>query len=84
MSGYAAVVQDVRGRFTSEGEFYTFTNEINDGYDSIEWLASQPWCTGKVGTFGISYVGATQWLAAKSLAALADSHRARLHRARLS
>ena len=66
MSGYAAVVQDVRGRFTSEGEFYTFTNEINDGYDSIEWLASQPWCTGKVGTFGISYVGATQWLAAKS------------------
>ena len=66
MSGYAAVVQDVRGRFTSEGEFYTFTNEINDGYDSIEWLASQPWSTGKVGTFGISYVGATQWLAAKS------------------
>ena len=83
MSGYAAVVQDVRGRFTSEGEFYTFTNEINDGYDSIEWLASQPWCTGKVGTFGISYVGATQWLAAKSLATLADSHRARLHRTRL-
>ena len=67
MSGYAAVVQDVRGRFTSEGEFYTFVNEINDGYDSIEWLASQPWSTGKVGTFGISYVGATQWLAAKSL-----------------
>ena len=67
MNGYAAVVQDVRGRFTSEGEFYTFINEINDGYDSVEWLASQPWSTGKVGTFGISYVGATQWLAAKSL-----------------
>ena len=67
MSGYAAVVQDVRGRYTSEGEFYTFVNEINDGYDSVEWLASQPWSTGKVGTFGISYVGATQWLAAKSL-----------------
>ena len=83
MSGYAAVVQDVRGRFTSEGEFYTFTNEINDGYDSIEWLASQPWCTGKVGTFGISYVGATQWLAAKSKPPSLSSYRARLHRARL-
>ena len=66
MNGYAAVVQDVRGRYASDGEFYTFVNEINDGYDSIEWLAAQPWCTGKVGTFGISYVGATQWLAAKS------------------
>ncbi len=66
MNGYAAVVQDVRGRYASDGDFYTFVNEINDGYDSIEWLASQPWCTGKVGTFGISYVGATQWLAAKS------------------
>ena len=66
MSGYAAVVQDVRGRYTSDGDFYTFVNEINDGYDSIEWLAAQPWSTGKVGTFGISYVGATQWLAAKS------------------
>jgi len=65
-NGYAAVVQDVRGRYTSEGEFYTFVNEINDGYDSIEWLSDQPWCTGKVGTYGISYVGATQWLAAKS------------------
>ena len=66
MNGYAAVVQDVRGRYSSDGEFYTFVNEINDGYDSVEWLASQPWCSGKVGTFGISYVGATQWLAAKS------------------
>ncbi|MCH9038175.1 MAG: CocE/NonD family hydrolase [Chloroflexi bacterium] len=65
-NGFATVVQDVRGRFASEGDFYTFVNEINDGYDSIEWLADQPWCTGKVGTYGISYVGATQWLAAKS------------------
>ena len=64
--GYAAVVQDVRGRFASEGDFYTFVNEIDDGYDSIEWLAAQPWCTGKVGAYGISYVGATQWLAAKA------------------
>ena len=66
MNGYVAVTQDVRGRYTSEGEFYTFVNEINDGYDSIEWVASQPWCTGKVGMHGSSYVGATQWLAAKS------------------
>jgi hypothetical protein len=67
-NGYAVAIQDVRGRYTSEGEFYTFFNEINDGYDSIEWLASQPWCTGKVGMYGASYVGATQWLAAKSKA----------------
>lgn len=66
MNGYAAVVQDVRGRYTSDGEFYTFVNEIDDGHDSVEWVASQPWCSGKVGTYGISYVGATQWLAAKS------------------
>ncbi len=64
--GYAIVIQDVRGRYTSEGDFYTFFNEINDGYDSVEWVASQPWCNGKVGMYGTSYVGATQWLAAKS------------------
>ena len=64
--GYAVVIQDVRGRYLSEGEFYTFFNEINDGHDTVEWIASQPWCSGKVGMFGVSYVGATQWLAAKS------------------
>ena len=64
--GYAVAIQDVRGRYNSEGEFYTFVNEINDGHDSVEWVASQPWCTGKVGMYGVSYVGATQWLAAKS------------------
>ena len=64
--GYAVAIQDVRGRYSSGGEFYTFVNESNDGYDSVEWLASQPWCTGKVGMYGVSYVGATQWLAAKS------------------
>ncbi len=75
MEGYAVVIQDVRGRYTSEGEFYTFVNEIDDGYDSVEWTASQPWCSGKVAMNGVSYVGATQWLAAKakppSLAAIA-------------
>ena len=64
--GYAVAIQDVRGRYSSGGEFYTFVNESNDGHDSVEWLASQPWCTGKVGMYGVSYVGATQWLAAKS------------------
>ncbi len=63
-AGYAVVVQDVRGRFASDGEFYTFRDEPHDGYDTIAWAASQPWSTGKVGTFGLSYVGATQWLAA--------------------
>jgi putative CocE/NonD family hydrolase len=66
MSGYAVVIQDVRGRYASEGEFQPFFQEINDGYDSVEWTASQPWCDGKVGMFGGSYVGATQWLAAAS------------------
>ena len=64
--GFAVVIQDVRGRYTSEGDFYTFVNEMNDGYDSIEWVANQSWCDGQVGMFGVSYVGATQWLAAKS------------------
>jgi len=64
--GYAAVIQDTRGRYTSGGEFYCFRDDINDGYDTVEWAASQPWSTGKVGMYGASYVGATQWLAALS------------------
>ena len=64
--GFMVVVQDVRGRFTSDGEFYTFRNEINDGYDTIEWAAALPHSNGKVGMFGGSYVGATQMLAAIS------------------
>ena len=66
MHGYAVVIQDVRGRYASDGVFYTFVNEIDDGFDSVEWVASQSWCNGKVGMYGVSYVGATQWLAAKS------------------
>jgi uncharacterized protein len=62
--GYAVIVQDVRGRFTSEGEWYPFKHESNDGYDTIEWAASLPYSNGKVGMFGASYVGATQMLAA--------------------
>jgi hypothetical protein len=62
--GYVVIVQDVRGRYASEGEWYTFVNEPNDGYDTVEWAAALPYSNGKVGMFGGSYVGATQMLAA--------------------
>jgi uncharacterized protein len=62
--GYAVVVQDVRGRYASDGEFNPYQNEGRDGYDTIEWAARQPWSDGNVGTFGLSYPGAVQWLAA--------------------
>jgi putative CocE/NonD family hydrolase len=62
--GYVVIVEDVRGRYASEGEWYTFKNEPNDGYDTIEWTAALPYSNGKVGMFGGSYVGATQMLAA--------------------
>jgi putative CocE/NonD family hydrolase len=62
--GYALVVQDTRGRYASEGEFYTFRHEPADGYDTVEWAAAQPWSSGSVGMYGASYMGATQWLAA--------------------
>jgi hypothetical protein len=62
--GYALVYMDARGRGDSEGEFVPYRNEGRDGYDSIEWCASQPWCDGKVGTMGSSYLGSIQWLTA--------------------
>jgi putative CocE/NonD family hydrolase len=62
--GYVVIAQDVRGRFESEGEWYTFKNESQDGYDTVEWAAALPYSNGKVGMFGGSYVGATQFLAA--------------------
>src|SRR5260221_1958322 len=62
--GYIVIMQDVRGRFESEGEWYPFKYEGNDGYDTIEWAGSLPYTNGKVGMFGGSYVGATQMLAA--------------------
>ncbi len=62
--GYVVIVQDVRGRFTSEGEWYPFRHELQDGYDTVEWAAALPQSNGKVGMFGGSYVGATQMLAA--------------------
>jgi uncharacterized protein len=62
--GYVAVIQDVRGRYASEGEFNPYQTEGRDGYDTIEWAAAQSWSNGSVGTFGLSYPGAVQWLAA--------------------
>ena len=62
--GYVVIIEDVRGRYASEGEWYPFKNEMNDGYDTVEWAAALPYSTGKVGMFGGSYVGATQMLAA--------------------
>ena len=53
-------IQDVRGRFRSEGEWYPFAHEAPDGYDAVEWLAAQPWSDGKVGTTGRSYPGSAQ------------------------
>jgi uncharacterized protein len=63
-NGYVVIIQDVRGRYTSDGEWYTFKYESDDGYDTIEWAAALPYSDGKVGMFGGSYVGATQMLAA--------------------
>jgi putative CocE/NonD family hydrolase len=62
--GYIVIVQDVRGRYTSEGEWYPFRHESDDGYDAVEWAAALPSSNGKVGMMGGSYVGATQMLTA--------------------
>ncbi|HRV04523.1 MAG TPA: CocE/NonD family hydrolase [Candidatus Ratteibacteria bacterium] len=62
----ALVVQDCRGRYASEGEYYPFVNEANDGYDTLEWISSQTWCNGKIGMYGASYLAATQFYAAIS------------------
>ncbi len=63
-TGYVAIIQDVRGRYTSEGEWYPFKWESQDGFDTVEWAASLPYSNGKVGMWGGSYVGATQMLTA--------------------
>jgi putative CocE/NonD family hydrolase len=63
-NGYAVVIHDVRGRGKSEGEWRAFVNDGRDCHDVIEWVAAQEWCTGKVGTTGLSYMGWTQWAAA--------------------
>ena len=65
--GYAFVAADVRGRGKSEGDWLAFVNDPKDTHDVIEWAAAQPWCNGKVGTTGLSYMGWVQWAAASEL-----------------
>ena len=63
-NGYAFVLQNARGRYDSEGEWYPYFQEIDDGHDTLDWIAEQPWSNGKVGMFGTSYLASVQWLAA--------------------
>lgn len=65
--GYVLVAEDTRGRFESDGRWYAFAHEADDGYDSIEWAARQPWSNGRVVTAGGSYMAIDQWLAATRL-----------------
>ena len=64
--GYAVVVQSCRGRYGSEGDFSPFHPDVDDSYDTVEWAAAQPWANGKVGMYGVSYSGMSQWTAARS------------------
>jgi putative CocE/NonD family hydrolase len=63
-AGYAVMVQDCRGRYASEGVFFPYNNEGQDGFDTLEWIKAQPWSDGRTGMWGASYVGAVQWQAA--------------------
>ncbi|HKR82638.1 MAG TPA: CocE/NonD family hydrolase, partial [Terriglobales bacterium] len=58
--GYVVVTQDVRGRYNSEGHWRPHVDDPNDGFDTAQWIGSQPWCDGGIGTIGSSYEGATQ------------------------
>ena len=70
-SGYVVAIQDVRGRFASEGAWYPFGDDLgghqSDGCDSVEWLAAQPFSTGKIGVFGGSYAGFNQYTLARNM-----------------
>jgi len=62
-SGHHVIVQDVRGRYGSEGRFVPFENERADGADTLRWVVAQPWSTGRVGLFGASYIAYAAWCA---------------------
>ena len=66
LAGYVVVVQDVRGRFDSEGVFESYAFEAEDGYDTVQWAAEQPWSNGDVGMFGLSYMAQCCLLAASA------------------
>jgi putative CocE/NonD family hydrolase len=63
-AGFAVVLQHCRGTGASDGEFTPFQNEGDDGVDTIEWCARQPWCNGSIGMYGPSYLGMVQFAAA--------------------
>lgn len=63
-AGYVCILQDVRGRWDSEGHFQPFHNEATDGFDTQEWIGKQSWSNGKIGMSGASYLGCVQWLSA--------------------
>jgi len=65
-NGYVFVAVDCRGRGKSEGVWSGFADDVPDTHDVIEWVAAQPWCNGKVGTTGLSYMGWVQWAAASA------------------
>jgi hypothetical protein len=67
MFGIAVVVQDVRGKYSSGGEYYPFINERKDGLETLRWIREQRWCDGTVAGWGGSYVGFTQWAISDSL-----------------
>ena len=62
--GYVCIVQDVRGRWDSAGVYYAFHQEVDDGFDTQEWIGQQDWCDGSIGMAGSSYGGCVQWLSA--------------------
>jgi len=64
--GFVCVTQDVRGKYLSEGERSPFVNEAADGWETVEWIIKQPWSNGRVGTWGDSYYGFTQWALAST------------------
>jgi putative CocE/NonD family hydrolase len=64
-NGYVFALVDVRGRGSSGGQFEPFANDARDGHDVVEWLATQPWCDGKVAMWGGSYAGFNQWATLK-------------------
>lgn len=69
-NGFVFVAQDCRGKFESEGQFYPFRNERHDGLAAVKWVRNQNWCNGKIGGWGGSYVGYTQWADSDALDAV--------------
>ena len=77
---YIVVIQDIRGQGASDGVFYEYAHDRDDGYDTVEWAARLPGSNGAVGMYGSSYVGATQWLAGHCDPAAPEGHRPVQHR----